>query len=186
MSNVSRHSRIAMQSPQPSFRQRLLFKVTSAQLSVQAQMENGAPVAGAEASFVLRANRDTPIRLSTGEPLESFDVHFSLSSSRNDGEVNEYVSAGVLGFLCHVPASSPRENLLLHGRASWPKAPLPEALFGSAEEATCIMELADIPLSGEFDAPYVWQPYRDGALRIASYTFACSKVYRSMGSHGDG
>ncbi len=120
---------------------------------------------------VLRAKRNTPIRLCTGEWLCDVDIHFTLYPvSVVPANGLENLGSKTLGFLCCISTNNNKhEPQLVHGAAFVRENVSLSALLDASVCWELQLELEGINSTYDENNPYVLGLNRDKAVKIASY-----------------
>lgn len=116
-------------------------------------------------NLVLRAEQQTPILLSSGEPLSEVDVHLSLSTRwRNPDDLD--LSADDAGFLTYSDSGYGGEHI--GGALIWPIETFPKALLANGVTGLVSLSLSTVPTIIDGCEPFVWNSGKLRRLKIAS------------------
>lgn len=116
-------------------------------------------------NFVLRAEQQTLILLSSGESLSEVDVHLSLSTRwRKPDDLD--LSADDAGFLTYCDNGYGGKHI--GGALIWPIEIFPKALLANGATGLVSLSLSTIPTIIGGCEPFVWNSGKLGRLKIAS------------------
>lgn len=149
------------------------FSVVSVSVSDEITISNALPTTRRRLSLVLRARIDTEIQLSSGELLESMDIHLSLVAGLASAqELATELTEEDIGFLIHT--TSTYEPPFIHGAVLWPDVLLPYHLLAKGLRANVLLTISSLPQLLNHEEPHVWQSGRKELLRISSYSIGCA------------
>ncbi len=148
------------------FQSTVMFDVIHAAASVQMRRADGRFVAHQKLSLVLRSERGTQIKLSSGEALDTFDIDFSLSTQWSAPQDLD-LSADAAGYLFHKGSDSSGGRPRIHGAGIWPFDTFPTLLFLPDLKKGITLTLGNVPISLDSHESFNWKSGREHMIMIA-------------------
>ena len=152
------------------------FSIEGISVTETLSMEEEGPSTERRYNLVLRSDRHTRIRLSSGESLKDVDVHFTLSSKWASPEkLGRELKDRNVGFLIHtrdtgmplIERTLENSEPFIHGAAIWPSNYLPDALFQPTIKGFISMTFSSVQEVFDGEEPFIWDCNRPHAIHIS-------------------